>query len=193
MPAFLPRARCFSSRARSLHFSPLCASISRNNCRPMKDGTGRTRSSRRSTSAEWRSWLSQWAGDTNWGSDITIRRRDFRGSARESRRSNCRADSPSLTRHDDFGDGVLGEELLMAGPAGKEPLDAAISEGALNGIRIGGLDFDVVRGGDVIAAMRGFIAGGAGMEESEHLSAGMHGAVEVRDDGKHKGLGQGVK
>jgi hypothetical protein len=70
----------------------------------------------------------------------------------------------SLPRNNQLRDAVFGQKLAMARPVGKEILDAAIGEGALQGKLLGSLDFYVVAGCDVTAAVCGLLALDAGVK-----------------------------
>ena len=74
--------------------------------------------------------------------------------------------TPGLPRHNDLGDAVFGEELAVPGPAGKQALDAAVGEGALNRKLLRQLHFDIVAGSDVIANSCRLFALRPGVEES---------------------------
>src|SRR5580698_6076147 len=81
----------------------------------------------------------------------------------------------------------------MAGPAGEELLDAAVGKGALNGKGLRELDFNVVAGGEMKAAVNRLLALGSGVAEGEHLAAGIHGHMEPGDDGSDKRFGKVVE
>ncbi len=81
----------------------------------------------------------------------------------------------------------------MAGPAGKQALDAAVGKGALNGKLLGQLHLHVVAGRDVEAAAHRLLALAPGVEEGQHLSAGIHGCEQVRHDRHHERFGQVVE
>jgi len=81
----------------------------------------------------------------------------------------------------------------VTGPTGEEAFDAAIGEGALNGKGLGQLDIDVVTGGQMITAVDSLFAVGAGMEEGENLSPGIHGVLKMPDDGRHERFRQIVE
>ena len=69
--------------------------------------------------------------------------------------------------HDDFRDAVFGKELAVTRPARKQPFNAAIGKGPLDGKRLGQLHFNLIAGGEVKAAVNGLFAVGPGMEEGQ--------------------------
>src|SRR5580658_6737840 len=154
----------------------------------MKNATRRARLCRLNTAIGSATWSSRSARNTS-SAAATCRIRSFRMRSRRRcrwlRRSlGCHL----LSRHDDFRDAVFGEKLAMAAPAGKEALDAAVGKCALDGKLLGELHLNVVAGGDVIAAADGLFALHPGMEEGEHLAAGIHGVRQVGNQGRDQPL-----
>ena len=78
----------------------------------------------------------------------------------------------------------------MATPAGEEALDAAVGEAALDGELLGHLHFDIVAGGEMEPAAHRLLALRLGVEEGQHLPAGIHRCAEMVDDRGDQGLGQ---
>ena len=81
----------------------------------------------------------------------------------------------------------------MATPTIEELFDAAVGESSLNGEGLGQLYFYIVTGCDVEAAVDGFLALGAGVEEGQHRAAGVHDFGETGDNGNDESFGQVIE
>src|ERR1035437_8660630 len=87
-----------------------------------------------------------------------------------------------LSRDDDLGDTVFGQELLVPGPGGKQAFNAAVGKCPLNRKLLCNLHVDIVAFGQVKSAMRCFFPLGSGVEESENLTTRIYGRPKVVDN-----------